>query len=47
MRGRAAPGFLTMLPVGLLLLAGFYRMVSGFLNSSGVELDAGIPGFPE
>jgi 4-carboxymuconolactone decarboxylase len=33
--------------VELLLLAGFYRMVSGFLNSAGVELDAGVPGFPE
>lgn len=32
--------------VELLLLAGFYRMVSGFLNSAGVELDEGVPGFP-
>ena len=32
--------------VELLLLAGFYRMVSGFLNSAGVPLDDGVPGFP-
>jgi alkylhydroperoxidase family enzyme len=30
----------------LLIVAGFYRMVSGFLNSAGVQLDDGIPGFP-
>jgi alkylhydroperoxidase family enzyme len=33
--------------VELLVLAGFYRLVSGFLNSAGVALDAGIPGWPE
>lgn len=32
--------------VELLIVAGFYRMVSGFLNSAGVELDQGVPGFP-
>lgn len=32
--------------VELLIVAGFYRMVSGFLNSTGVQLDDGIPGFP-
>lgn len=32
--------------VELLVLAGFYRLVSGFLNSAGVELDPGVPGFP-
>lgn len=32
--------------VELLLLAGMYRLVSGFLNSAGVELDEGVPGFP-
>ena len=32
--------------VELLVLAGFYRMVSGFLNSAGVQLDDGVPGFP-
>ena len=32
--------------VELLVLAGFYRLVSGFLNSAGVVLDAGIPGWP-
>ena len=33
--------------VELLIVAGYYRMVSGFLNSTGVELDEGVPGFPE
>ena len=32
--------------VELLVLAGFYRLASGFLNSAGVQLDDGIPGFP-
>jgi 4-carboxymuconolactone decarboxylase len=32
--------------VELLIVAGFYRMVSGFLNSAGVQLDEGVPGFP-
>jgi alkylhydroperoxidase family enzyme len=32
--------------VELLVVAGFYRLVSGFLNSTGVQLDEGIPGFP-
>lgn len=32
--------------VELLVLAGFYRLVSGFLNSAGVELDPGVPGWP-
>jgi alkylhydroperoxidase family enzyme len=32
--------------VELLIVAGFYRMVSGFLNSAGVQLDDGVPGFP-
>jgi 4-carboxymuconolactone decarboxylase len=32
--------------VELLIVAGFYRMVSGFLNSAGVQLDPGVPGFP-
>lgn len=32
--------------IELLVTAGFYRLVSGFLNSTGVELDEGIPGFP-
>lgn len=32
--------------VELLIVAGFYRLVSGFLNSAGVQLDKGIPGFP-
>ncbi|MFK7920105.1 MAG: carboxymuconolactone decarboxylase family protein [Ilumatobacter sp.] len=33
--------------VELLIVAGFYRLVSGFLNSTGVQLDPGIPSFPE
>ena len=33
--------------VELLVLAGFYRLVSGFLNSAGVQLDEGVPGWPE
>jgi len=32
--------------VELLVVAGFYRLVSGFLNSTGVRLDDGVPGFP-
>jgi alkylhydroperoxidase family enzyme len=30
----------------LVLLAGYYRMVSGFLNTIGIELDPGVPGWP-
>lgn len=30
----------------LVLLAGTYRLVSGFLNAVGVELDDGVPGWP-
>jgi 4-carboxymuconolactone decarboxylase len=33
--------------VELLVLAGYYRMISGFLNSAGVQLDEGVPGWPE
>lgn len=32
--------------IELLLLAGYYRMVSGFLNSVGAVLDGGVPGWP-
>lgn len=32
--------------VELVLCAGFYRMVSGFLNTMEVPLDDGIPGWP-
>jgi len=32
--------------VELLIVAGFYRLVSGFLNSAGVQLDDDVPGFP-
>jgi len=31
--------------VELLIVAGFYRLVSGFLNSAGVQLDDGVPGW--
>lgn len=30
----------------LLVVAGFYRLVSGFLNSTGVEREPGVPGWP-
>ncbi len=33
--------------VELLVVGGFYRLVSGFLNSAGVQLDTGVPGFPD
>ena len=32
--------------VELVICAGFYRLVSGFLNTMGVELDPGVPGWP-
>jgi alkylhydroperoxidase family enzyme len=30
----------------LVVTAGFYRLVSGFLNTFGVQLDEGVPGWP-
>jgi 4-carboxymuconolactone decarboxylase len=33
--------------VELVTVAGFYRLVSGFLNSAGVQLDPGVPGWPD
>jgi 4-carboxymuconolactone decarboxylase len=30
----------------LIVVAGFYRLVSGFLNSTGVQLDPGVPSWP-
>ena len=33
--------------VELVVCAGFYRLVSGFLNTMGVELDPGVPGWPD
>ena len=30
----------------LLVVAGFYRLVSGFLNATGVQLEEGTPGWP-
>ncbi len=33
--------------VHLLMAAGCYRVVSGFLNSAGVQLDDGVPGWPQ
>jgi alkylhydroperoxidase family enzyme len=32
--------------VQLIAAAGCYRLVSGFLNSAGVQLDDGVPGWP-
>ena len=32
--------------VELIICAGFYRMVSGFLNTMSVPLDPGVPGWP-
>jgi 4-carboxymuconolactone decarboxylase len=32
--------------VELVVCAGFYRLVSGFLNTMGVQLDEGVPGWP-
>jgi 4-carboxymuconolactone decarboxylase len=32
--------------VELLLLAGYYRMVSGFLNAARVQSEEGVPGWP-
>jgi 4-carboxymuconolactone decarboxylase len=33
--------------IHLIVTAGAYRLVSGFLNSTGVQLDEGVPGWPE
>jgi len=33
--------------VELVVVAGFYRLVSGLLNSAGVQREAGVPGFPD
>lgn len=33
--------------IELVMVAGTYRLVSGFLNTMGVELDANTPGWPE
>ncbi|MFV0260507.1 MAG: carboxymuconolactone decarboxylase family protein [Acidimicrobiales bacterium] len=32
--------------IELVVCAGFYRLVSGFLNTMGVQLDDGVPGWP-
>jgi alkylhydroperoxidase family enzyme len=32
--------------IELVVCAGFYRLVSGFLNTMGVELDEGVPTWP-
>jgi hypothetical protein len=32
--------------VELVICAGFYRLVSGFLNTMGIPLDDGVPGWP-
>lgn len=33
--------------IELVMLAGSYRMVAGFLNTAGVHLDEGVPGWPD
>lgn len=33
--------------IELVVTAGFYRLVSGFLNTFGVQLDPGVPGWPD
>jgi len=33
--------------VELLLVAGFWRMIAGYLKTSKVPLDAGVAGWPE
>ncbi|MEM7091622.1 MAG: carboxymuconolactone decarboxylase family protein [Actinomycetota bacterium] len=33
--------------IELVVTAGMYRLVSGFLNSTGVQLDEGVPGWPD
>lgn len=33
--------------IELVVCAGFYQMVSGFLNTFGVALEDGVPGFPQ
>ena len=33
--------------IHVLMAAGCYRVVSGFLNSAGVQRDDGVPGWPE
>lgn len=33
--------------VELLLIAGFWRMIAGYLKTAGVPLDAGVPSWPE
>lgn len=32
--------------IELLVVAGFYRLVSGFLNATGVQIEEGMPGWP-
>jgi alkylhydroperoxidase family enzyme len=39
--------FSTQDVIHVLMAAGCYRVVSGFLNSTGVELDEGVPGWPK
>lgn len=33
--------------IELVMLTGYYRMLAGFLNSAGVEIDPGLEGFPQ
>lgn len=43
---RLTPRFDDAEMIELVMVAGCYRLVSGFLNSAGVQLDAGVPGWP-
>ncbi|MFM9083885.1 MAG: carboxymuconolactone decarboxylase family protein [Actinomycetota bacterium] len=44
--GRLAAEWNEAALVELVMVAGTYRLVSGFLNTMGVELDTGTPGWP-
>jgi 4-carboxymuconolactone decarboxylase len=33
--------------IEMVITAGFYRLVSGFLNTMGVQLDPGVPSWPQ
>jgi 4-carboxymuconolactone decarboxylase len=41
-----AQGYGTAGAIELVFLAGFYRMLAGFLNTVGVVREAGVPGWP-
>jgi alkylhydroperoxidase family enzyme len=43
---KLAPAWTEAQIIELIITAGFYRLVSGLLNSTGVPLDDGVPGWP-